>query len=91
MSTFGLTRMQRDAMRVIQELGDAAGVPPSYDEIAHELGLAYRSAVVRIVDVLCERGYLARKVNHARSLTVLARVPMAEDIEIVGFFDGARD
>jgi SOS-response transcriptional repressor LexA len=88
MSTLGLTRGQRDCMRVIQELTDGAcGISPSYVEIAHELGLSSRSLIVRLVDCLEERGYLRRAPNQARSLTVLQRVPMAEDDEIINLFD----
>lgn len=85
-STFGLTRLQRDALRVIQEMTDA-GVPPSYAEIARELDLSGRSAVVSVIDALADRGYLSRRVGQARSLTILSRVPLAEEVEFVGLFD----
>lgn len=84
--TYGLTRTQRDAMRVIQEL-TVEGVSPSYEEIAAELGLASKGGVVRLVTLLVDRGYLCRRVGHARSLMVLKPVPMAEDGEIVALFD----
>jgi SOS-response transcriptional repressor LexA len=87
MSTLGITRAQRDTMRIIQELTDAAGVPPSFREIANELGVRSNCSVASLIDGLVDRGYLGRAPGRARSLTVLRPVPMAEDVEIVGFFD----
>jgi SOS-response transcriptional repressor LexA len=87
MSTFGLTRVQRQTMLIIQELTGPDGLAPSYDEIAHELGLASKSGIVHIVDRLVERGHLARIVGKARSLTVLQPVPVPEDCEIINLFD----
>ncbi len=87
MSTFGLTRLQRDCLRVIQELTGDDAVPPSYEQIAHELGMASKSGVKFVVDRLVERGFLARKDGKRRSLAVITPVPMAEDVEFVGLFD----
>jgi SOS-response transcriptional repressor LexA len=87
MSTFGLTRVQRETMLIIQELSGPDGLAPSFDEIAHELGLASKSGIVRLVDRLVERGHLARIVGKARSLKVLKPVPVPEDCEIVNLFD----
>lgn len=86
MSTPGITRNMLDCMRVIQELS-AGGVPPSFGEIASELGLKSKASVASVVADLVDRGYLARRPGQARSLSVLVPVPMAEEPEIAGLFD----
>ncbi len=86
--TYGLTRMQRHCLLIIQELTDEqGGVPPSYEEIRLELDLQSRSGVVVLVDALERRGYVSRIRGNPRSLTILKRIDMPEDVEIVGLFD----
>lgn len=76
---YGLSPRQLQAMQVIQELTDAAGgVPPSYACLAVELEVTSKSNINRLVNVLQDRGYLTRKPNHARSLTILHRVPVPD-------------
>ncbi len=87
MTTVGLTRGQLDTVRIVQELTAENGFSPSYEEIKRELGVASRGNVVRMVEALVERGYLARRPGHARTLQVLRAVPLPEDLEFVGTFD----
>lgn len=84
--TYGLTRNQRDCLLVIQELS-GGGVPPSLDEIAHELGFASRGQVHILLVALRDRGHIAWLPRQARSTTVLRPIPMPEEPEIVGFFE----
>ncbi len=86
--TYGLTRMQRYCLLVIQELTDAqGGVPPSCEEIRNEMDLSSKSGVVALVDGLDRRGYISRIKASGRSITILQRIDLPEDVEIVGFFD----
>ncbi len=79
MTAVGLTRTQHSMMLVIQELIALDGHSPTYREIAHEMSLSNIGGVGRIVDLLVERGHLGRRPHCARSLVVLAPVPMAAD------------
>lgn len=77
--TYSLTRAQMTCMQVIQELTDAAGgVAPSYAEISREMDMGSRSGVHRLIAALEARGYLARLPFQARTLTILARLPMPD-------------
>jgi SOS-response transcriptional repressor LexA len=76
------TPFQRDALLIIQELYDATGAMPSYREIARELDCNPSSAF-RVVDCLCDRGWLRRNGTRVRSLQILHRFHVAlEETEI---------
>lgn len=47
------------------------GVSPSFAEIACELGLNSKSGVARIIDMLEERGLIARLKKRARGITIV--------------------
>lgn len=83
---YGLTRAQRDCLLVIQELsGD--GVPPSLDEIAHELCLCNRGRAHALLTGLRDRGFLTWLPHRARSIAVVRPIPAPEEPEIVGTFE----
>lgn len=71
---YGLTRMQYACLLVIQELSNE-GIPPSYDEIAHELDLASKAGVHRLVMGLQNRGWVDRRPGSARSIVLRRPVP----------------
>lgn len=83
----GLTRAQRDLLRILQELTGPDGVPPSYDELAREMCLASKGGISALVDGLVARGWIVRRKGCARSLEILGRVELPEDVEFVGLFD----
>lgn len=66
----GLTPRQADCLRVIRERLTQSGVPPTYDEMCLQLGMASKSNVARLVDGLVARGHLRRLPNHARGLAL---------------------
>lgn len=75
----GLTALQMSCMQIIQELTDASGgVPPSYDEIAREMGQASKGNTFRLVTCLVERGFITRLPHRRRTLAILYRVPMPD-------------
>ena len=74
----GLTRLQLQAMQVIQELTDRDGVSPSHTEIADELDMASRSSVHRLIQHLVHRGYLSYLPYTARSISILRRVDLPD-------------
>ena len=70
-SRHGLTPRQAECLAVIERLTDAAGVPPSYAELAAELGLRNRSNAFQLVQKLIERGHLSALGRRGRSLVVI--------------------
>lgn len=70
MTIYNLTRRQNDLMAYIEDYLAKNGSPPSYREMATQLGLASTSGVHRLVQGLEERGHIARLPNRARSVTL---------------------
>ena len=66
-----LTRKQLRMLQVIVEGIRANGVPPSYEEVRTELGLASKSSVHRMMLSLEERGYIRRLAHKARAIEVI--------------------
>jgi repressor LexA len=66
-----LTKKQRDLLLLIDTRIHAVGVPPSYDEMKDELGLASKSGIHRLITALEERGFVRRLPNKARALEVI--------------------
>jgi SOS-response transcriptional repressor LexA len=83
---YGLTPLQRDALLVIQEIGDT-GSMPSYEELKVELGLSSKSSVQFVLKSLRARGYIDWISQHSRSLRVLQRIEAPEEPMFVGFFE----
>lgn len=66
----GLTPQMAACVAAIRKL-TAEGVPPSYDELAAEMGLAAKSNIHRIVRSLHKRGLLEFDPGHQRSLRLV--------------------
>ena len=67
-----MTPRQRDLLAFIASYQNAnSGVSPSVDEMAAALGLAGKANVVRLLDVLQERGFIHRLKGRARAIEVL--------------------
>lgn len=60
---------------VLQAIRDLTvdGVPPSFDEIRTQTGLASKGQVHRLVRRLCDEGYVAWLPHRARSLRLTVR------------------
>lgn len=71
-----LTPMQLKTLRfIIGRIDASGGVSPTITECAAHLGLKSKSGVCRVLDGLEDRGWIRRRVHHARSITVLKRPP----------------
>ncbi len=67
-----LTPQLKKTLDVIESyMIDSGGVSPSYDEIKDVMGLSSKSAVTRLVNALCERGFLRKKHRRSRSIEVI--------------------
>lgn len=66
----GLTPRQSDCLRAIRARLAQSGVPPTYDELRLQLGVASKSSIARLVDALVERGHLRRLPHMARGLAL---------------------
>lgn len=71
----GLTEQAAKALTFIQEFIDTHGWSPSLQEIASAVGWKSKSNAHRIIDVLIDRGYVAKRPDANRSLVVLRCVP----------------
>lgn len=71
------TARQAAALDAIRRL-TVNGVPPSYDELAAELGLSGRSQVHYTLHRLKERGLVDFEYGRTRSLRVVERVTLAD-------------
>lgn len=75
MNPAGLTEKAAKTITFIQGFIDTHGWSPSYREITEAVGWKAISNAHRMVDLLVDRGYLAKRPDANRSLTVLWRVP----------------
>ncbi|SMF47788.1 LexA DNA binding domain-containing protein [Azospirillum oryzae] len=72
-SRAGLTPKQRALLDFIARYQrERRGVSPSFDEMAHAIGLASKSGVHRLIEGLVARGALERLPHQARALRVVA-------------------
>lgn len=69
-----LTRQQVALLSFIDKHLDAAGFSPSFHEMADALGLKSKSGIFRVLAGLEERGFILRRKNRSRAITVL-RMP----------------
>lgn len=88
-AVYGLTRMQRDMLLVIQELIALDGYAPSYDGIAHELGLASKGRIAEVLTALKQRGHIDYQPRRPRSIIVLQPIPFPDECEIELTAEGA--
>lgn len=68
-----LTPRMRDAFAAIRRM-TAAGVPPTFEEIAFELDLASKSSAHRLVNSLQARGLIEYDRRRARSIRILGEM-----------------
>ena len=83
---WSLTPALRDFAVAIDEMTEALGRPPTYQEIAGEMGYSSKSQVHGFAKGLFERGWLKAPVRGKRVL-VLLKVPPASpepEIEVTG-------
>lgn len=73
-----LTPLQRHAMQVLVEVMDTTAVAPTLADLADELDLRSRSSAFRLLKGLEERGWIARRPNRHRAITILHRPPMPD-------------
>ena len=74
-----LTKRQYQLLILIEDHLKKNGVPPSFEEMKHELGLKSKSGIHRLISGLEERGFIRRLPNKARALEVL-RLPDNQNI-----------
>lgn len=75
-----LTPRQLEAMRVLAELTDlAGGIAPTLAELAVELDTSSKSAVVRLLNAIEERGWITRAPGRARAIIILRRPSMPDE------------
>lgn len=65
----GLAPRQRDVYDFITRYHDQSGYPPTYQEIADEIGVS-KTAVTVHLRALERKGYIRRKANEARTIVV---------------------
>jgi len=78
-----LTQRQLQLLRFIHAYMQEHGVPPSFEEMRHALGLRSKSGVHRLISGLEERGYIRRLPYRARALEVV-RPPLEAAREEAG-------
>lgn len=70
----GLTPQMARCLSAIRTL-TRGGVPPSYAELQHHLGLTSLSHVSRLLSALKERGHVDFVVGRARSIRIIDQAP----------------
>ena len=66
-----LTQRQLQLLRFIHAYMREHGVPPSFEEMRHALGLRSKSGIHRLISGLEERGYIRRLAYRARAIEIL--------------------
>ena len=85
-----LTARQRRCLEYLHAAQSAGAPCPSYGEIALHMGVATKSAVARMIDMLEARGFVRRRPRGARSLEVIRPPPGAgpDVADLVRSWDG---
>ncbi|MBL8565827.1 MAG: transcriptional repressor LexA [Hyphomicrobiaceae bacterium] len=73
-----LTQKQKELLLFIHEKMQAAGVPPSFDEMKDALDLKSKSGIHRLITALVERGFIRRLPHRARAIEVI-KLPEGTD------------
>jgi len=68
----GITDPQARTLRMICDILDINGLPPTVKELSEALGISHASAHEQIVQ-LVRKGYLKKEARKARSLVVIKR------------------
>lgn len=75
-----LTQKQKELLLFIHERMQAAGVPPSFDEMKDALDLKSKSGIHRLITALVERGFIRRLPHRARAIEVI-KLPEGMDAQ----------
>lgn len=67
----GLTPSQYKALQFIKSFTAEHGYAPSFQEIAHGIGIVSRGYVSKVIDALIERGAVSKFPNAQRSIVVI--------------------
>lgn len=70
--TEGITEPQARTLKVICQILDSTGLPPTVKELAEALGISHASAHEQIAQ-LVRKGYLRKEEKKARSIVVVKR------------------
>ncbi len=74
-----LTKRQVDLLDFIAAyMASEHGVSPTFEEMAAGIGVKSKSNIDRLVAGLCERGFLRRLKNRARSLEIIRMPPRSQ-------------
>lgn len=84
-----LTKRQQQVLDIIGDFTAACGYPPSLREIAGRLGVSGTLGVSKHLDALERKGYLRRRENSPRGIT-LAAAAQAVSLPIVGRIRAGR-
>ena len=77
-----LTQKQENVLRLIAEKVNEVGFPPTLQELADELGVASKNAVLKHLNALEKKGYIGkRESGAARGISIL---------ESMGYLDGGN-
>ena len=68
-----LTPIERRTLRIIGRLTDTRGIPPTYRELAMELGVASPSTPHYAVERLVRKGYVKRSGRASRGIMLTER------------------
>lgn len=68
----GITDPQARTLRMICDILDSNGLPPTVKELSEALGISHASAHEQIAQ-LVRKGYLKKEARKARSLVVIKR------------------
>ncbi|MFQ5650453.1 MAG: transcriptional repressor LexA [bacterium] len=85
-----LTEKQKNVLRLIAEKVNQAGFPPTLQELADELGVASKNAVLKHLDALERKGYIGkREGGAARGIRILQSMgfldrPGVNTVPVVG-------
>jgi repressor LexA len=75
-----ITRRQKEVIDFLSNFTQKNGYSPSYEEIAHGLGLTSLATVHKHVTNLQNKGLLQRAHNRSRSIDVLPRALQQEGL-----------
>ena len=84
-----LTSRQQQVLTIITDFSGRCGYPPSLREIAAQLGISGTFGVSKHLDVLERKGYLQRKENSPRGITLSGTAPTVS-LPIVGRIRAGR-
>lgn len=67
-----MTPRQTQLLKYIDEyMREGGGIAPTIEDMAHGVGLASKSGVIRLLNALEERGFIRRMRNRARAIEII--------------------